>query len=416
MIARYRPKRKRAPAKRKHFTKDNVRKLPRKGKQYLIWDAGTGAARGLAVLVSPSGTKSYRCVFYYPGSPKPHWMHLGRVGEMTLADARARSLEARGRARRGEDPTAHDATKSDAFETAVSNYIQHDQIGRRKNKSAEETKKVMLHNCEAWHRRPVATIRFSEIDALLEAMRDGDDDNKPRPYLANRLHAHLKDFFGWCVRKQMIPASPMVASQKPWSGAQRRTREWFKGDAGTEAVKALWRAADEIGGHEGKYLKVMLLTGKRRTALAKMLWQEIGADWFWDAPPGSRTKRLHGVPLPGLAQRILHPRRKTGTVFEAIDYRQLTAKVQKLAGIDDFFLHGTRHLVETQTAALRDANEKSLIPPHIRDLLFDHATSRGSGAGYDHHEYVPEMRSALEAWADHVERLVAPAEGVTRLR
>ena len=73
------------PAKpnRKHFTETNVLKLPpKKGRQYLVWDQGTGAARGLAILVSPTGTASYRTVFYFKGSPKPHWMHLGRVGEI----------------------------------------------------------------------------------------------------------------------------------------------------------------------------------------------------------------------------------------------------------------------------------------------------------------------------------------------
>jgi hypothetical protein len=43
------------------------------------------------------------------------------------------------------------------------------------------------------------------------------------------------------------------------------------------------------------------------------------------------------------------------------------------------------------------------IPPHIRDLILDHAPARGSGAGYDHYTYRDEMREALEAWAGHIE-------------
>jgi hypothetical protein len=55
------------------------------------------------------------------------------------------------------------------------------------------------------------------------------------------------------------------------------------------------------------------------------------------------------------------------------------------------------------------------IPPHIRDLILDHAPARGSGAGYDHYTYRDEMREALEAWARHIEALVA-ADGVKVLR
>lgn len=50
----------------------------------------------------------------------------------------------------------------------------------------------------------------------------------------------------------------------------------------------------------------------------------------------------------------------------------------------------------------------------MRDLLFDHAPARGTGAVYDHHDYKAELRAACKAWAGYVERLVA-AEGVTRL-
>jgi hypothetical protein len=76
--------------------------------------------------------------------------------------------------------------------------------------------------------------------------------------------------------------------------------------------------------------------------------------------------------------------------------------------VDGFFFHGVRHLAETKLAELK-------IPPHIRDCLFDHIPKRGSGQGYDHHEYRDEMLAALELWAAHIERLVQP-KGVALLR
>src|SRR5262249_27368215 len=194
----------RKAARRKTLTETNVLRLPRKPKQYLTWDAGTDAARGLAVLVSPRGAKSFRAVYYFPGSPKPHWMHLGRVGEMTLADARQRTRDARGKARQGEDPTANDASKSDAFGPALERYIKDEQIGRHGNKSAKETQQVILKNCAEWIRRPVATLRYAEVDALLTTLRDGSGQTRGKPYLANRLYAHLKDFFGWATSKRLI--------------------------------------------------------------------------------------------------------------------------------------------------------------------------------------------------------------------
>jgi integrase len=413
MIARYKPKGRRA-ANRKHFTEENVLKLPRKNHQFLIWDEGTGAARGLAILVSPTGTKSYRVVFYFPGSSKPNWKHLGRVGEITLEAARKAALEARGAATQGDDPRAGDANKSDNFKAAIEDYTQHEQIGRHHNKSALETQKVMFFNCGPWLKRPVATIRYAEIDALLELIRDGNDELKARPYLANRLHSHLKAFFGWCVRKKKISTSPMADMQKPWNGATRRTREWFKGKPADKAVTALWGAADKIGGNEGRYLKLLLLTGKRKSALASMRWEQIEDNWFWDAPPsGSKNKRLHPIPLPKKAQEILHPRKDKGLVFEGLHQRQglekLQFRIRAASGLDDFFYHGVRHLLESKLAEIK-------IPPHIRDVLFDHAPNRGTGAVYDHYEYRDEMLAALNLWAEHIDKLRAPAKGVAILR
>lgn len=416
-------KRKRAEANRKHFTEENVRTLRAKRKQYLVWDEAShrsqdDCARGLAILVSPTGTKSYRCVYTYPGSAKPFWMHLGRVGEMTLHDARERCREIRGKARKGEDPT--DTESHDNFKVAVETYIKHEQIGKWENKSALETQTVMLNRCKEWHPRSVATIRRQEIRGLLERIRDGDAKigRKAAPYLANRLYAHLSNFFDWCVERYGLNASPMAGMDKPWEGAKARERDWFKETAGDNAIKALWQAANKIGGTDGKYLKLMLLTGKRRTALAEMRWEQIRPDWFWNAPKSEvKNKRLHPIPLPTLAQRVLHPRRSHGPVFADVDPGELIKTVRAVSGIADFFWHGLRHLAETKTAELRDRKtNRPMILPHIRDLLFDHAPQRGSGRGYDHHDYLPEMRDAMEVWADYVQQLVGQEEGVRVLR
>jgi Arm DNA-binding domain len=105
---------------RMKFTEKNVLALKaHRTKQYQAWDYGNEAARGLSVLVSPSGVKSFRATFYFNGSSKPHFKSLGRVGEMSLAEARELTRKARGDARKGIDPRADDVRKSDAFEAAL---------------------------------------------------------------------------------------------------------------------------------------------------------------------------------------------------------------------------------------------------------------------------------------------------------
>ncbi len=169
----------------------------------------------------------------------------------------------------------------------------------------------------------------------------------------------------------------MLGIDKPWNGEQRREREWFKDDAADQAIKTLWQIADKLDKVEGNYLKVLLLTGKRKSALAEMQWQQIDDEWFWNAPQSNvKNKRLHGIPLPGLVQRILHPRQKHGFVFARNNGclqpdQRLQKKIMQASGMADFFFHGVRHLAETKLAELK-------VPSHIRDKLFDHVPNRGS--------------------------------------
>jgi integrase len=143
-----------------------------------------------------------------------------------------------------------------------------------------------------------------------------------------------------------------------------------------------------------------MLTGKRKSALANMRWEEIDKAWFWDAPESeAKNKRTHGIPLPVRAQRVLNERQARGKVFDGIKLDPLQTKVRKLTGIDDFIFHGVRHVIETKLAELK-------IAPHIRDLLLDHVPVRGSGAGYDHHHYRDEMSEAIEVWSKHIDKLV----------
>jgi len=422
MIERVRlPKRKvRRVANQMTFTERNVLKLRSKKTQFQVWDYGTGAVRGLSILVSPGGTKSYRSTYYFEGSPKPHSRHLGRVVEMSLAKARELCRKDRTDAREGIDPKGSAPGASDSYLSAVKDYVQREQINALGRVSAPGVLQTLLRDTTEWHPRAVALIKPREIQALLESVRDGDEANgiKPRRHLSVALHRRLSGFFAWCVRPgiEKLKFSPMTGIKVPWSGAQPRNKVWFRGQAADDAIKAIWAGADKLERTESVYLKMLLLLGKRKSALAKMRWEEIEPNWFWNAPASAtKYKRLHGVPLPALAQRILGKRQASGFVFPGghdgriyVDGTAFYTNVRRASGLADFFPHGVRHIVETKLAELK-------VPPHIRDMVLDHAPARGSGGDYDHHLYRDEMLAALELWARHIEKLVQP-KGTALLR
>jgi hypothetical protein len=402
-------KRKRKAPNRKHLSETFIDKLPvRKGKQqYVVWDAGTGGARGLCVLVNPVTAKTYRCVYYFPGSSKPHYKTLGRFGELPLAKARELCRKARGDAKAGNDPRSDDPGKSDSFERSVRDWVQFEQIDSRGNKSALETQSILLKACKDWLPRSVATIRPQEIERLLWEIRGGDvaKGMKPAPYKANRVHSNLRSLFTWLARPAgNIKHSPMTGMKAPFQNEQPRDRAWFRNKAADDAIVALWKAATEIGGDAGRYTKCMLLMAKRRSALNAMKWEEIDESWFWNAPKSDSNKKLFGVPLSALAQRVLGKHQGQGPVFGTLNRRdidRLQGELRERSGMKDFFWHGCRHLAETKMGDIG-------ILPYVRDMLLDHVPARGSGKGYDHGEYRKQMSEAVEKWAAHVQGLVGP--------
>jgi integrase len=215
----------------------------------------------------------------------------------------------------------------------------------------------------------------------------------------------------------------MYGQPEPARAVSQKSREfaWLVKDKGDAAIRAIWSAADAIGGDEGRWLKLVMITGKRRTAVERIRWEDIAADWYWtprrlqggrEVPFGTHIKRCHPIPLPPLAQRVLGKRGDVGRVFEGLSHAvTVMRRVRELTGLEDFIFHALRHLAETKCAELG-------IQPHIRDMLFDHSPGRrrGSGKGYDHADYLAERTEALKLWAGHIERATAPAEGVAVLR
>jgi integrase len=392
--------------------------------------------RGFGIRITASGTRAFVLNYRHDAAgtgrrTNEFRVTVGGYPAWSVAAARDEARRLKQRIDKGENPLAERQAKraavkaeklAETYEEAVEDYIKREQIGRRQNTTAPQVRQSLLREGQPWLPRPIGSITAAEIRRRLEAIRDGDESAKPkpikpRPYLANRHYAHLNAFFRWCLEPgiDLVKVNPMIGLRRPWEGEEARQR--FYSD---DELQAIWRAADAIDGTAGAFVKVAMLTGKRRGALSAMRWAEIGENGTWTPPPDprqrKRNKRVHPVPLPGLVQRIIAPLRKVGRDDETFVFAGRTAgshlvpgsplqkRVAELSGVADFMPHGLRHSVETRMAELR-------IPPHIRDAVLDHAPARGSGGGYDHYSYATEVRDALEAWAAHVERVVAPQGG-----
>jgi integrase len=394
------------------FAEDKLEDLPIRKDQYLAWDKG---CIGLHVLVNAGGKKTYRSRYQYVGTNKHGTRALGEVGVMTLEEARKQCRKDRRLAGEGHEPKQEAVTGSDLFGDVVDEFVNRELIARKRIASAEEVRRLLHKDAARFKSRPIGSIRATEIDDLLEYIRDGDAEQRGRPYLANKAWGHMRQLFAWCVSKHKLPASPMVSTDRPFEAVKERDRVYSD-----DEIRELWHCP--LSPLESAFLKLLILTGKRKGALADMRWGEVSESWVWTPVGGNPNKQRHPVPLPALAQRILQGIKPRDAVPS--DYvfpsplggnkgrmrvaNKLQGRVRRSTKVKDWFPHACRHTCETRLAQLR-------VPPHIRDMLFDHAPARGAGAGYDHWQYEDEKREALELWASYIERLVK-AKGTALLR
>jgi integrase len=213
------------------------------------------------------------------------------------------------------------------------------------------------------------------------------------------------------AREGYIDANPVTFTNK---ADENGGRERVLSD---RELRAIWLAADDS--HFGAIVKLLMLTGARRTEIGGLLWNELDLDAATITLPPARTKngREHIVPLsePPLAILKELPRRAMadGTPWEhafgttlGCGYQnysrakaELDARIAKAGHrLEPWTLHDFRRSVST---ALHD---RFGVPPHVVEVILGHAGGhKGGVAGvYNKALYLEERRRALERWGAHL--------------
>jgi integrase len=174
-----------------------------------------------------------------------------------------------------------------------------------------------------------------------------------------------------------------------------------------------------------RFVRALLLTGQRRTEVARADWREIdGGVW---AIPGARykTKVEHIVPLAAAVQELLGEPRSAGFVFSTDGGRHAFAGFSKPKRVLDREItesRKTRGLPPMPHWTLHDLRRtaRSLmsragVPADIAERVLGHVIPGVRGV-YDRHAYAAEKRDALERLASLVDRIIHPIENVVPMR
>ena len=353
---------------------------------------------GLALRLSYGGGKSW--VYFYRIAERQHRMTFGTYPALSLSDAREAWRKARVDVAKGRDPALINKREKPAvvFAAVAEEWLRRDQA---KNRTASEARRIMeRYVMPTWGALRVDEIGRRDVLDLVERIAD-----RGTPVMALRVHARLHRFFRWCVGRDIIAANPMADLPKP---ASETRRDRVLSDA---ELVTVWRGSHSLSQPFGEAIRLLILTGARREEIGKLHWSEV--DHSAIRLKGARTKngQPHDIPLSlharDLIAKLPHIANSdfifTTTGRTPISgWSVIKKQLDCLAPIAPWRIHDLRRTVATGL-------QKLGISLQVVESILGHVS--GSRAGvvgiYQRHTYDAEKRAALEAWGEHVMRLIS---------
>lgn len=276
---------------------------------------------GLFLWITPNGTKSWVAIFRLPDAAgkrsQRRKMVLGRYPAMGILAARKATGEIMALAAQGIDPEVKAAEARAAEEW--------DAASRRAqsfaNVAEEYVAAMKASKLVGGRKRPVtpgtAIGRESLLTRLvLPTLGDtplGDITPAMIARLLSRIEkeggpvdATLKNIrmvFRFAQSRGLfhgqLPTAGMTARQAPVKEVRALT---------DEELRAVWHASKRQGGSFGAVVRMLMLTGQRRSEIAELRWDEVDWDRQLLIVPADRVKNragTHEVPLTAPALAIL---------------------------------------------------------------------------------------------------------------
>src|SRR5262249_20658543 len=306
-------------------------------KDRLVFD---DAQRGLAVRATASGGRT--CLCKYTLNAQKWRVPLGSCSALSLSKARAAAAAIMGDVAKGKNPAAErkEAAAAEWAKRArgrltlavlIQDWSRLHLVHRRPRYAAEAVRAVQ-HAFAKHLDRPAEDLdRATVVRALDSLSRRPEDRGGGRQAalrgtgIAGRTAAYGRACFAWAMKRGAVPSNPFA--ELPLSTVVNK-RDRVLSD---EEAAAVWRAAGEAPLPYGAIVRLLVLAGQRRDAVARMPWAELSEALSTWTIPAARTKNgiPHLVPLSQPTRELLrallpdgqgevedtHRRAKLGLVF-----------------------------------------------------------------------------------------------------
>lgn len=220
---------------------------------------------------------------------------------------------------------------------------------------------------------------------------------------ANAAKATLNAMFAFAVLHGWLKRDTLPTNHLPRWEEKSRERKLSLDELGL-----VWKAAPQVDEAYGRVIRLLAITGARRSEIYELARSEIDLRAAQIVLPGGKTKnrRQHIIPLPPVAVAILEEQLALPSIGQqvfagAITWSRAKARLDKLVKLDvPWVVHDLRRSFATGTREHLGADT------HLVELAINHVSgSRAGVAGaYDRSQRLAERRRLFERWAELVVR------------
>jgi integrase len=281
--------------------------------------------------------------------------------------------------------------------------IHHYLLGQRDGGGGAKGRNKTRH-IESWlkplHHVAIDAITRGDIAARLAAC---EKHSGTASTIA--LRSATSSMFAWAMQMGYVDANPVTNAFKP-EPPKSRDRV-----LSSDELIAIWRNLEDDD--YGKVIKMLILTGSRRSEVGGMRWSEIDLDKGTWTLPKERSKNglAHTLPIVPTMREIFEtiPQRdglRGGDVLFGFTNSGFTSwKCKQVLDAKLDLPHWKHHDLRRSTASgLGDIG----IMPHVIEEILNHRSGhrRGVAGVYNRSIYQREVNDALLMWQAHIKALL----------
>ena len=266
-----------------------------------------GAVPGFMARKLESGLITFALKYPAPSTGRQRWLTLGNNRDITAHEARRRAASERAKVDAGSDPQrdrdlersiSRSITVNEMLDQFLEKYVQARQLRSAKQIAWGFQKYVR----PSLGRMAVRELRRGDVVSLLDSIAQNHG-----PVISDRVLAYFRKACTWyAIRDDRfnVPIVRGMARSSPRARARERTLS-------DDEIRALWNLTEDSVHHDFNLIvRILLLTGQRRSEVANMCWDDIrGSDWTIPAHI-SKNGRSHIVHLTskvtGLIETVSH--------------------------------------------------------------------------------------------------------------